>query len=142
MLTETAIKKLQPRDSRYMVSDGQNLYIEVMVSGAKKWRYCLADHGKFTWLSLGEYPLISLLKARVERDRIRLAHYEGENIRKKQGGESLEAIAREWHKKNCEPKSERYAHKIMAIFENHIFKHIGHYPIDELTAPDILAVLF
>ncbi|GHT02919.1 integrase [Synergistales bacterium] len=141
MLTDTAIKKFQPKKSRYMVADHDGLYISIQTNGKKFWRFRYTEHGKRSYLSLGEYPLVSLAVARVERDKLRLTQSEGKSVKVKPAGESLEAVAREWHKKNCEPKSEKYSKKIMAIFENHIFKHIGFRPIDELTAPEILAPL-
>ncbi len=39
MLTEKAIKALQPRDIRYYVSDNRGLWLEVFPQGGMAWRY-------------------------------------------------------------------------------------------------------
>ena len=39
MLNDTKIKSLKPKDKRYKVSDGENLYILVMPSGTKTFIY-------------------------------------------------------------------------------------------------------
>ena len=37
MLTDLDIKNLKPKETRYMVCDGDGLYIEVVPAGAKYW---------------------------------------------------------------------------------------------------------
>ena len=36
-LSDTRLRGLKPRDKRYMLSDGEGLYLEVMTSGRKVW---------------------------------------------------------------------------------------------------------
>lgn len=63
-LTDTAIKALKPKDKAYVVADGRGLYLEVMPSGTKAWRYRYYLNGKQEKVSLGLYPATSLKSAR------------------------------------------------------------------------------
>ena len=69
MLNDTKIKSLKPKDKRYKVSDGENLYILVMPSGTKTfiYEYKSKQTLKYKRVSLGKYPIMSLLEARSKR---------------------------------------------------------------------------
>ena len=70
-LTETQIRHLKSKDKRYMVRDDKGLYLEVMMSGSKHWRYRYFDGKKEIKLSLGEYPYLSLKDAGEKRDDLK-----------------------------------------------------------------------
>ena len=53
MLTDTAIKKLKPKDKAYRVFDGGGMYLEVSPAGGKWWRLKYRFGGKEKRLSLG-----------------------------------------------------------------------------------------
>ncbi len=67
-LTDAQIKHLKPRSSRYAISDGRGLALEVMPTGVASWRYRYQYRGKTEKLSLGQYPLLGLKEARAKRD--------------------------------------------------------------------------
>ena len=61
---------------------------------------------------------------------------------KKLGPEnSFEAIAREWHIKFCSKWTEEHGATILHRLEKDIFPWIGHRPINEITASELLIVL-
>jgi hypothetical protein len=70
-LTEMQIRGLKPKDKRYMIRDDNGLYLEVMTSGSKHWRYRYYDGKKEIKLSLGEYPYLGLKDAREKRDDLK-----------------------------------------------------------------------
>lgn len=63
-LTELKIKNLKPRDKRYLVNDGQGLYIAVMPTGEKYWYVRTWENGHERKRSLGRYPDVGLKEAR------------------------------------------------------------------------------
>ena len=65
MLTTSQIEKLKLRSTRYTVTDGRGLGLEVMPSGLKVWRYRLGSQR----VTAGRYPRMSLKKAREWRDQ-------------------------------------------------------------------------
>jgi Arm DNA-binding domain len=67
-LNDLRIRNLEPRASRYVVSDGNGLALEVFPTGAKAWRYRYSLSCKAEVVSLGKYPVVSLKAARARRD--------------------------------------------------------------------------
>jgi hypothetical protein len=66
-----------PKDAPCRVADSNDLCIEVRSAGAKAWRYCHA--GKPGIVTVGEYPAMSLMQARSERDKLRVLLKAGAN---------------------------------------------------------------
>lgn len=64
MITDQKIKGLKAKDKRYSVSAGGGLSIDVMPTGRKSWVLEYAPLGKRKRKKLGEYPAVSLKKAR------------------------------------------------------------------------------
>lgn len=58
--------------SRLRLSDSGGLYLEVLPSGARHWRWKYRFAGKKKRLALGSYPAVSLKQARSDRDAARL----------------------------------------------------------------------
>lgn len=64
--TNKFIQSLEPRSKRYDLQefDGKGLIIRVLPSGQKFWGVIYQNAGKKKWVTLGNYPEISLAKAR------------------------------------------------------------------------------
>ena len=64
-LSDTALASLDPEDKDYRELDGNGLYFRVQPNGKKSWlfRYKKQD-GKWSWLGLGAYPMVSAASAR------------------------------------------------------------------------------
>src|SRR5215210_4685404 len=45
-------------------SDGNNLYLDVGASGARRWTFLYRRHGRLREMGLGGFPALSLLEAR------------------------------------------------------------------------------
>ena len=67
-LTDTAIRKLKPEAKRYRKTDSDGLIIEVTPNNKKVWRYRYQLAGKAAIYTIGDYPAISLIKARELRN--------------------------------------------------------------------------
>ncbi|MFO8031877.1 MAG: Arm DNA-binding domain-containing protein, partial [Desulfohalobiaceae bacterium] len=64
-LSDAKLKGLKPKSSVYRIADGEVncLSLEVRTSGAKLWRLRFKKpDGKYSMISLGEYPEVSLAK--------------------------------------------------------------------------------
>ena len=68
MLTDLKLKNLKPKQKQYRVADSHGLAIEINPNGSKLWRHRYRYNNKATMMSLGSYPMISLLDARQARD--------------------------------------------------------------------------
>lgn len=64
-LTDTAIKPLKPKASRYKVFDGGGLYLEILPAGSKVWRINYRESSEDRRHTVGHYPATSLRDARL-----------------------------------------------------------------------------
>lgn len=79
MLTNTKLRALKPRDAASRVADSNGLCIEVRTTRAKVWRYHYRYAGKSSMVTIDEYPALSLMQARAERDKLRMLLKGGAN---------------------------------------------------------------
>lgn len=107
-LSDTKIRNLKPKDKPYRAADAQSLYLQVMPNGTKSWRMNYSFQGKQRTASFGAYPLVPLVTARSERDKVKALLAEGidPSAAKKAGtapepqGETFESVAKRWFKMN------------------------------------------
>jgi integrase len=151
MLTDTAIKKLKPKDKAYRVFDGGGMYLEVSPAGGRWWRLKYRFEKKEKRLSLGIYPDVSLKEAREKRDEARKLLASGvdpgENRKatkaasSDRAANSFEVVAREWYDKHSDGWAPNHSKRVMQLFERDLFPRIGNQPIATVTAPELLCVL-
>lgn len=151
-LTDTACKNAKCPDgkARERFTDSGGLYLEVVPTGGKHWRWKYRFGAKEKRLALGSYPQVSLAMARRARDDARdlqksgtdpvAAKKDAKLMSKVQQENSFEAVARAWHSHWAENKTPRHAEYVMRRLEADVFPHLGSKPIVEVTAPQLLMV--
>jgi hypothetical protein len=68
-LTDAVIQAAKPDTKSYKLAGGGSLYLEVLPSGGKYWRFKYRFDRKQTCMSLGVYPSVSLKEALAQRDK-------------------------------------------------------------------------
>jgi len=150
-LSDTAVRNAKPKSTPYKMSDGEGLYLQIMPSGSKYWRFKYFFAGKEKLLALGVYPEVSLSDARERRSQARRALAAGRDpgAEKKEAkrvliqnqNNSFEAIAYEWHE-NQKPKwTQYYATKTLRRLEMHVFPRLGARPIADITSQELLSAV-
>jgi integrase len=152
-LTDTAVRNLKPAAKPYKKSDGGGLHLLVTPKGSKLWRMAYRFQGKQKLLSLGKYPIISLSKARSERDAAKALLADGidpSSIRKaerekreepKPVEETWKTLCQEWwQKRRREEASPTTLKKLTWLLEK-TYPALGEKDPREITAPELLAVL-
>lgn len=148
-LTDTRIKALQPKASRYPVSDGGGLILEVMPSGSKIWRYRYSLHGKRQPpVTLGEYPALGLQAARDRARRYAEIVAGGvspvADARKDRGAvkrlDTVRDFTALWIDEQVAGKSAEYLRTTRRALEKDVFPAIGNKPMPEVTPGDVLAI--
>jgi integrase len=145
-LTDTAIRKAQPRAKTYKLADGGGLTLLANPNGSKWWRLRYRIGKTEKMISVGVYPDVSLKQARERRDEARKVIAEGgdPSANRQREAASLEqtfaAIAQEWLDKQRKGMSEATIQKAEWTFKL-LNPSIGRSPIRSITAPDILAIL-
>jgi len=66
-LTEVKIKNSKTKEKSYKLYDGGGLYLHMLHSGGRVWRYKYTFNQKVTLFTIGKYPAISLKVARERR---------------------------------------------------------------------------
>lgn len=152
-LTDSQIKRLKPSDTctpsrpdKY--SDGNNLRLWVRSTGSKVWvsDYKYAD--KRQSLTIGKYPAMSLADARQRNQQIKDLIAQGINPKQDKkrlqadtdGTKTFNALAQRWHKERKPHIAPTTHSRDYSQYQRDIKPTIGHLNIDEITAPDILAI--
>ncbi|HWG77017.1 MAG TPA: integrase arm-type DNA-binding domain-containing protein [Steroidobacteraceae bacterium] len=144
-LSEYQIRAAKPREKPYKLMDGQGLVLLIAPTGARLWRLRYRFAGREGMISVGSYPATSLKEARERRDTARKQIEAGLNpssIRAKARERrevTFEAIAKEWLARQAFTAKTRT--KAEWMIHDLLVPYIGSRPINELTAPEILAVL-
>ena len=150
ILSSVAIKDAKPGHKMKAMRDGGGLYLVVEPSGKKWWKLRTTFAGKESSFSLGAFPDISLGGARAARDEMRKkmlvmgidpAVARKEEKAKADGTNTFEAFAREWHGQFKSKWSEGHARNIQVRLERYVFPYIGKRPLEEITTPEMLAIL-
>jgi len=145
-LSDARIRAAKPRDRAYKLFDTQGLYLKVSTSGARLWRFKYCLHGRERLLALGQYPDVSLSRAREKRDAARRLVADGVDpavqrlVEKNAKAETFAVIAAEW----LELQRKRFAPATMEkaewTFRDLINPYIGNRPIAEITPLELLNV--
>ena len=147
-LSATFVKQVKPEAKTKKYFDGHGLYLEVKPNSSKLWRHKYRFEGKEKLLSLGSYPEISLAEARDRHREARsLIAKEVDPSQARQAKKeaqsdinSFEAIAREWHAKQCNKWTERHAQQVMSRLEKKVFPWIGKIGVQKIEAPDLAKI--
>jgi integrase len=150
-LTTAKIQNTPPQKKTARLFDGRGLYLEIAPTGSRWWRFKYRFAGKEKRISLGVYPDVGLKKARDRRDDMRKLVADGIDPSAARKQEKLmaldaalntfEAVAREWFEKYSPNWEASYSKKLLARLEANIFPWLGHRPIRDIKAPELLSVL-
>lgn len=157
MLTNMAVSNAKLRSLAYKMADGKGLYFFILKSGGKSWRYDyrIKNHNtqkfKNGTLVYGLYPDLSLAEARelhaaahkLVSQGIDPHEHKKEKKRKQWQERELKFadVAHEWlEKRKSEIKAETY-NGIVKRLEKDVLPEIGHIPMVDLNAQDILQML-
>ncbi|MDH6149600.1 MULTISPECIES: tyrosine-type recombinase/integrase [Paraburkholderia] len=148
-LTESEIRALEPRATRYCVADGNGLVIEVMTTGTKVWRFRYTLNGKRQPLAtIGDYRMISLRVARAKAQRYAALVAQGispvATARRDRGVESKADVLREaaelYLATALAGKSDEYRRTTRRALDKDVLPAIGNKPIGAVTADDVVAI--
>lgn len=148
-ITVAQVKQAKPKAKSYKITDGNGLYLLIHANGSKYWRMDYRFEGKRKTLALGVYPEISLASARDFRDEARLKIRSGSDPSserrmkkvKEAGAVDFRFVALDWFEKKMPDKSDRHRQRAMSIFTRDLFPKLGHRPIHEIAATELLAAL-
>ncbi len=136
-LTDAIIRKAQPQDKPYRLTDDHGLFLHVSTAGTKTWRLRFRKGGKDTAVTIGEYPFIGLKAAREAVIEI-LAEGKGAPVKKEPVAPLFSAVVEEWLTKKKTGLREATMTRILSAIRNDIIPSLGGMVISEIKPIDIL----
>jgi len=126
--------------------DGNGLYLEVTVTGARHWVQRLRIRGKSRMFGLGGYPLVSLAEAREAAfENRKLARAGGDPLAEKRRAQGMptfrEAVEQVLNQKKAGWRESRHVKIWPASLERYAYPDLGDKQIDAITSVDVLQVL-
>lgn len=148
-ISNLKLQNAKPEKKPYKIWDRDGLYLEVMPSGSKLWRWKFQLFGKETRSALGRYPEISIKEARVKAEADRKLVQQGlhparerQHARLKSAHEqtnTFEGIAQEWiARKDWEDITKK---RRLDMLQRVVFPTIGKLPLKAITPPIVLSIL-
>lgn len=150
-LTDLKLRSLKAKTAAYKVSDAEGLHVLVSSNGSKLWRLSYRFFGKQKTLALGQYPDVSLQKARQKRDAAKELLQNGKDpsaVRKSErrkqalaAGSTFEVVANEWFELNRSGWVESYSSRLRSRLEEDLLPFLGKRPIADIEPIDVLDVI-
>jgi integrase len=156
-LKDIQIKALNPREKIYRKADGDGLAIEVRTNGTKFWRYRYRFAGKAGMLSIGKYPIVSLLEARKLRDDAKKLLAQGINPTEKRKQDKADTIKqrieveraaftigdafKEWYEVKETSWTTKHALDVQSRFSAYLEPHLTYKPLSDILPADCIAAL-
>jgi integrase len=150
-LTHTRqIDTAKPEEKTYSLNAGDGLFLEVLTTGAKRWRYRYSLAGKRGLLSLGIYPAVGLADAKAKRDEYNRLLAQGikpSDQRKQEKQDAKQSdqdtfayIGRQWLSDQEGAVKPYTQTRNRRMLENDLIPLLGHKPMRIIKSSDILAV--
>jgi len=150
-LSNAAIKKAKPKKKPYKLSDFGGLYLLIKPNGSKLWRWKYRIYGKENVYSIGEYPTVSLVDAREERDNARVLVKQGINpahdrrVQKtaqvSSNANSFITVAKGWINQRKLKWTPHYLNQIEKVLAADVYPYIANLPMRSITAAHLLEII-
>jgi len=146
MLSALTVKTAQAKAKPYKLADSGGLYLLVVPTGGKRWRWDYRYSGKRKTLALGTWPAVSLSDARRARDKAKVHLGDGEDpgaarrAAKRAQVETFAAAAERWVAVQTD-WSDRHRKAIESRITRRLLPKLGARPVAEIDPPELLRVL-
>ena len=152
-LTDTKCRTARySADGGNKLFDGGGLVLELMPSGAKKWRYRYrGPSGKETTITIGDYPATGLAEARQQHAAMRKMVASGKDpvIERESArqaamvaaGNTVRVVVDEWIDTRKANWSTKHLSRVSGVFGNDVYPTLGSRPMDGVSNLEVLAVL-
>jgi len=157
-LTAVQVRNAKPKNKAYKLADGHGMHLHISTTGIKSWRYRYRIAGKESTFTLGQYPEMTLEKARSARMGARAKVVDGTNpaeerrkvrqektakvlVARERQNNTFEYVALEWINQQRDRWSKPHADAVFATLRADAFPSIGDRPIDTIQPPMILLIL-
>lgn len=152
-LRATVINAAKPKAKPYVLTDGGGLYVEVLVTGSKVWRYSYRLGGSRPKLTIGPYPEIGIADARDKHAELRALvakgidpiRYTREITAQREAEDrariTFASFAKQWIADTLFYRSESYRSQTIRLLDAHINPKIGEKALSEVKPAHVLGIV-
>ncbi|MCF0075205.1 tyrosine-type recombinase/integrase [Dyadobacter sp. CY261] len=147
-LTDLKCRTAKPKDKAYRLVDSGGLFLDMSPTGRRTWRLKYRFQGKEKLLTIGPYPAISILDARIKSEAAKERLLSGldpcqlkqdeKKLAEFKNAQTVELIAMEWYRKNLSTWAPSYGKNVLSRLKLNVFPFIGQHPISKITVQHIL----
>ena len=142
---ELTIKNLKPKDKTYVKRENRGFAIRVLPSGVTTWLYIYTINGKQKWLSLGQYPGITLSAARIAYNKAHEKYQQGKDPaaikQKDKDADSIEALVEEFIERGLKQKGNRSWKKYKRNLDKDVLPNWRHRKAKDIKKRDVIKLL-
>lgn len=150
-LNPRKVDSLKPKDKPYPVSDGGGLFIEVLTSGSRIWRYAYIVNGKRGKVTVGAYPAFGIKDARDAHEAMRQGVAKGVDPARQKSLDKIDAamvqqqhtfqeFAQLWVEQKV-TTTERSKKQMLRWLAGDVYPAIGSLALGDVHAVDIRDLL-
>lgn len=150
-LTDIQVRKAKPDTRPRKLSDSGGLYLHVIPTGGKLWRWAYRFEGKQKLMALGSYPDVTLAEVRERHASARRLLASGVDPMAQRkadkaanldsNGLSFREVAAKWHEHWKDGNSAHHVKAMWSRLEANVFPAVGAVAITEIEAPQIVAMV-
>lgn len=126
---------------RYKLSDGNGLYLEVLTSGKKVWRFRYRVSGRDNTKTIGEYPFVSLKEARVAALDYKEKLEKNEPLTLDKNEKTFEEVVEKFLAFKEKSLSKKYFREQRGKIQNYLYPTLKNKKISKIKKADILSLL-
>jgi integrase len=148
-LTALAVERAHRSGERVLLSDGDGLYLRKQTREGASWTLRYRFAGKEHWLTLGNYPDMSLAQARIEARQARVLLDRQQNplhvrraalIEERQKG-SFKALCEDWYRAEVQTRGLKHPGVPRRYLDKYLLPKLGRIPASEIAPADVARLL-
>lgn len=148
-LTALEVERAHRSGKRHLIGDGDGLYLRKQTRDSASWVLRYRHAGKQRWLTLGNYPDMSLGEARVEARRARVLldkqqdpmHLRRAAMAAERQRGSFKELCDDWYRSEIEGRGLKHPGVPRRYIENYLIPKLGRRAAMDVTPSDIARVI-
>ncbi len=148
-LTALSVERAHRSGEPVLLSDGDGLYLRKQTRDGASWTLRYRFAGKEHWLTLGNYPDMSLAQARIEARQARVLLDKQQNplnvrraalAEERQKG-SFKVLCEDWYRAEVQARGLKHPAVPRRYLDKYLLPKLGRLPASDITPSDIARLL-